>query len=912
MKKTNALLFSLGLVLFAAAKPAATEIDIPFTRFVLDNGLTLLVHEDHKAPIVAVNTWYHVGSKNEKPGKTGFAHLFEHLMFNGSEHFNDDFFKATEKVGATDMNGTTSEDRTNYFENAPKDALDYLLWLESDRMGHMVGAITQARLDEQRGVVQNEKRQYENQPYAIAYQLITKSIWPVGHPYSWPVIGSMEDLNAASLDDVRDWFKTYYGAANATLVVAGDVTPQEALEKVKRYFGAVPPGPPVARHASWIAKRSGTQRQRVEDRVPQARLYKVWNIPNYGTAEGSYLELVGEVLSGGKTSRLYKRLVYDERIATEVSAYADLSEIAGTFNITATAVAGVELARIEKAVDEELARFLKEGPAPRELRRVKTGVEAAFIRGIERIGGFGGKSDQLALNSVYLGAPDAYKVRLNEVREATARQLRDTARAWLSDGQYVLEVRPFPSYASSGKDVDRTRLPVPEITPEVRFPAVQRATLSNGLKVVLAERASIPVVQFNLLVDAGFAADPSVAPGTARLAMDMLTEGTKRRTALEISEELELLGAHLGAGCSLDTCTVSLNTLSKNLDAALDLFADVILNPAFPEADFRRRQEQRMASIQREKSEPVTMGLRVMPRVLYGPKHAYGNPLTGTGTEASVARLTAADLVRFHGAWFRPNNATLVVAGDITLAAVVPTLERLFSAWPVAEVPKKNIGPVPLPEKPTVTIVDRPGSIQSVIFVGNVAPPKANADELAIEAMNLVLGGSFTSRINMNLREDKHWTYGARTAIAAACGPRPFWASVQVQSDKTQETLRELDSEFRGIVGARPVTQEEFARTVNNQALKLPGTWETINSVAEALNEIVSFGLPDDTHQTRSARLQALTRENLSDAARNVVQADRLSWVVVGDRAKIEAGIRELNLGEVRFADADGKPVSKE
>ena len=457
MKYTTALACSLaaGLAACAWAKSAAPEIEIPYTQFVLDNGLTLLVHEDHKAPIVAVNTWYHVGSKNEKPGKTGFAHLFEHLMFNGSEHFNDDFFKATEKVGATDMNGTTSEDRTNYFENVPKDALDYALWLESDRMGYMLGAITQARLDEQRGVVQNEKRQYENQPYAIAHQLITKSIWPAGHPYSWQVIGSMEDLNAASLDDVKEWFKTYYGAANATLVIAGDITPQEALEKVKKHFGNVPPGPPVSRYSAWIAKRTGTMRQRVQDRVPQARLYMVWNIPNYGTADGNRLSLVSSVLADGKTSRLYKRLVYDERIATDVSAYADLSEIAGTFNITVTAAPGVELPRIEQAVNEELARFLKDGPTSRELRRVKTQAEAEFIRGIERIGGFGGKSDQLAMNSVFTGDPAYYKVLLREVRGATARQLRDAARAWLSDGLYVLELTPFPKVAASGEDVDQ-------------------------------------------------------------------------------------------------------------------------------------------------------------------------------------------------------------------------------------------------------------------------------------------------------------------------------------------------------------------------------------------------------------------------------------------------------------------------
>jgi zinc protease len=913
IKHDWALLFSLVafLAVNVSGKPAAGAVEIPYARFVLDNGLTLLVHEDHKAPIVAVNTWYHVGSKNEKAGKTGFAHLFEHLMFNGSEHFNDDFFKATEKVGATDMNGTTSEDRTNYFENAPKDALDYLLWLESDRMGHMIGAITQARLDEQRGVVQNEKRQGENQPYSIAYRLITKSIWPAGHPYSWTVIGSMEDLNAASLEDVHEWFRTYYGAANATLVVAGDVNPQEVHEKVKKFFGSVPPGPPVARYTAWIAKRSGTQRQRAEDRVPQARLYKVWNIPNYGTTDGNRLDLVGDVLAGGKNSRLYKRLVYDDRIATDVIAYADLSEIAGTFNIMATVASGVELSRVEKAIDEELARFLEKGPASHELRRVKAQAEAGFIRSVERIGGFGGKSDLLAMNSVFLGNPDYYQVRMREIREATARQLRDAARTWLSDGQYVLEVVPFPKYADSAADVDRSTLMVPEIKPEVRFPALQRTTLSNGLKVVLAERSSIPVVQFELIVDAGFAADSLSAPGTARLTMDMLDEGTKRRTALEISEEKAMLGAILGTGCSLDACSVSLNALRQNLDASLDLFVDVVLNPAFPAEDFRLLQEQHLAGIKQEKSSPGGMAMRVFPQLLYGQKHAYGVPFSGLGMEADVSRLAPADLRRFHQTWFKPNNATLVVVGDITLSEMTPKLERLFEGWRSGEIPHKNVATVGSQEKPLVYVVDRPGSIQSMIVVGNLAPPRAGSNDEAIGMMNKLLGGDFTSRINMNLREDKHWSYGARTSIGGARGQRLFWASVAVQGDKTKETMTELNNELHGIVGARAVTDAEFARVVTNQTLKMPGSWETQDSVAGALSEIVCFGLPDDYFQTLANRLRRLTREDLCAAAKTVVQSDRLVWVVVGDRAKIESGVRSLNLGEVRFVDADANPVTR-
>ena len=912
MRNLVALAWLVSAVTLAAAERHPTNaIEIPYTRFVLDNGLTLIVHEDHKAPIVAVNVWYHVGSKNEKPGKTGFAHLFEHLMFNGSEHYDDDFFKATEKVGATDMNGTTSEDRTNYFEDAPTDALDYLLWLESDRMGHMVGAITQAKLDEQRGVVQNEKRQGDNQPYAIAYELITKNIYPAGHPYSWPVIGSMEDLNAASLDDVKDWFKTYYGAANATLVVAGDVNPQEVLAKVKLNFGHIPSGPPVARQQTWVAKRSGLHRQQAQDRVPQARIYKVWNIPPYGDSAGNHLDLVSDILGAGKTSRFYKRLVYDEQIATDVSAAVELGEIGGQFWIEATVKPDGSLAKVEQALDEELARFLKNGPTARELERVKTQSEAAFIRGLERIGGFGGKSDTLAHNQVFTGRPDYYLTQLREIRQATARQLLEAARAWLSDGQYVLEIHPFPNFATATNDVDRAKPPVPELKPEVRFPVLQRANLANGFKVVFAERHTVPLLQFNLLVDAGYAADQLARPGTARLALDMLTEGTTHRTSLELSEELALLGAQLHCGSDLDTSFVHLNTLKSQLDRALDLYADVILNPAFPKADFQRRQKQRLAELMREKTDPEVMGLRVFPQLLYGTGHAYGNPFTGSGFEETVRQLDVKAMREFHRTWFKPNNATLIVIGDTTLAELTSKLERLFKAWKPGEVPKKNLAPVSLPAKSTVYLIDRPGSIQSVIYVGNIAPPKANPEEIAIDLMNKILGGDFTSRINMNLREDKHWTYGAHSSLPDARGQRPFLATAPVQSDKTKEAMLELSKELRGILSDKPILAAEFGRVVTSETLSLPGTWETLGRVAGAMSEIVRFGLPDDYFATYPEKVRALTQSALSGAARQVVSPEHLLWLVVGDRAKIEAGIRELQFGELKFLDPDGRPVGK-
>src|ERR1044071_3913016 len=922
MQKPNTFLCLLGycvplLLAFATeAADAVTDvnIDIPYRKFVLKNGLTLIVHEDHKAPIVAVNLWYHVGSKNEKPGKTGFAHLFEHLMFTGSEHFKGGsdqraFFEAMERIGATDLNGTTSEDRTDFFENIPTNALDVALWIESDRMGHFLGAIDQARLDVQRGVVQNEKRQGENQPYGVTEELVVKGTAPPGHPYSWTVIGSMDDLNAASLEDVRHWFQTYYGPANTVLVLAGDIDAQTALKKVEHFFGDIPAGPPVARYETWIPKIPGTRREKVSDRVPQARLYKVWNIPPYGESDTSYLELASRVLASGKTSRLYKRLVYDHQSAPDVSAVVDPREISGQFWIVATARPGGDRARIEKAVDEEVARLLAQGPTQPELRRAKAGYVAAFVRGSERIGGFGGKSDILAMNQTYRGKPEFYQTILKTVREATADNLRKAANAWLTADVYILEVEPYPTYETTPGTVDRSKLPEPGGQAEARFPAFQRTELANGLKLIVAERHAAPVVIFDLLVNAGSAADQFASPGTARLAMDMLDEGTAKRTALQISDELAALGANLSAGSDLDTSRVHLSALSETLERALAVYADVILNPTFPEADFKRLQKQLIARIHREQTEPVNMALRVFPKILYGSGHAYGNPLTGSGTEASVENLTTSEMQKFHATWFKPNNATLVIVGDTTLNEIKPRLEKLFSGWEPGAVPKKDIHKVDQQKKTVVYLVDRPDSLQSVILAGHVAPPRSNPDEIAIETLNTILGGTFTSRINMNLREDKHWSYGAFTFLWPAQGQRPFIAYAPVQTDKTRESLVELDKELRAILDKQPVSAKELNTAQKNQTLQLPGRWETDDAVARSLGEMVSFGLPDDYFTTYAARVRSLSIGDVENAAKEVVHPDQLVWVVIGDRAKVEAGIRELGWGEVHLLDADGNPL---
>ena len=910
--KLAAMVLILGLLTAgpgAQRLPAQSgaDIDIPFTKFVLHNGLTVIVHEDHKAPIVAVNLWYHVGSKNEKPGKTGFAHLFEHLMFGGSEHAQGRYIDAMEKIGATDLNGTTNNDRTNYFENVPTSALDYTLWMESDRMAYLT--LDQKTLDLQRGVVQNEKRQGQNQPYSIAFDLITQNTYPAAHPYSWTVIGEMADLNAASMDDVKEWFHTYYGPSNVVLALAGDIDPKTAKEKVEKYFGNIPAGPPVAHQELWIAKMTGTHREIVQDRVPQARIYKIWNIPEDATPDADYLDLVSDVLSVGKSSRFYKRLVYDDQIATNANAGINSKEIAGQFIVQATAKPDGDLAKVEHALDEELAKFLKDGPTADELARVKAQYQANFVRGIERIGGFGGKSDQLARNQVFHGDPAHYKVSLKRAQQATAEDLRSAANRWLSDGVYILEVHPFPEYKAAAEGADRSKAPATGTPPALKLPKLQRATLSNGLKVILAERHEVPLVTFWLDVDAGYAADPAGSPGTATMTMSLLSGGTKTKNALQISDEQALLGAQIGAFSNLDLSIVRLSTLKSQLDPSLELYSDLILNPVFPDDDFKKQQKLQIAGIQREQTTPAQMGLRVFPVLLYGPGHAYSNPLTGSGTVASVEKMTREDLAKFHQTWFKPNHSTLVITGDTTLGEITPKLEKLFSAWKPGQTPEKNIKTVQMPAKSLVYMMDKPGAQQSIIIVGNIAPPTANPNEIAIEAMNDGLGGLFLSRINSNLREDKHWSYGTRTMLFSARAQRPWMTIAPVQTDKTKESLVEINKELRAVLGDHPLSQEELTVVQDNETLSLPGSNETQQEVGNSINELVQFGWPDDYYETYAAKVRALKPPDVAAAAKIVDHPDNLIWVVVGDRAKIEAGVKELNLGELHFLGPDGKPM---
>lgn len=778
-------------------------------------------------------------------------------------------------------------------------------------MGHLLGSFDTKTLETQRGVVQNEKRQGENQPYGMVQQLITDATWPARHPYSWTVIGSMDDLNAASLEDVKEWFRTYYGPSNATLSIAGDVDAETVRAKVERYFGDIPAGPPVAHQEIWIAKMAGTHRERVEDHVPQPRIYKIWNVPQRGSAVEASLRLAARCLSQGKGSRLYKRLVYDEQIATNVNAFANFREIAGQFQIVVTLKPGQDMAKAEREVDEEVRRLINEGPTGEELERVKTSYVAEFVRGLDRVGGFGGTSDVLAEGQVYLGDPQAYKRDLEQVQSATPGQVQSAAKEWLSDGQFVLEVLPFPQYTNNTKPADRSKLPEVAAAPDSKLPKLQRAKLANGLSIVLAERHDIPVVDMTMMFDAGFAADQFSHPGTAALTASLLTDGTKTRDALRLSDDLQRLGAQLQGGSSLDASTVFLSALKPKLDDSLALFADVILNPTFPNTDFEREKKLLLAKIEQEKAQPMSMALRVLPVLAYGKNHAYGNPLTGSGTVAAVGSITREDLIQFHEKWMRPNAAVLVVTGDTTLAEIQPKIEKLFGSWQAGETPKKNLAKVALPAKSEVYLMDRPGALQSVLIAGQPALPKNSPQEVALDVMNDIVGGNFSSRLNMDLREDKHWSYGAFTLFFDAKGQQPFVAIAPVQTDKTKESLAEMNQQFHDFGTARPVTDEELRLAVANRTMSLPGSREALQSVLGTVEQMVEFGYPDDYFDNYAAKVRGLRVADIQDAAKTVLHPDNLIWVVIGDRAKIEAGLRALNLGEFHVIDADGSPVEK-
>ena len=901
-KLFQASVINIMFIISIQASSLAELPEIKYESFKLDNGLTVIVHEDKKVPMVAVNVWYHVGSKNEKLGKTGFAHLFEHLMFNGTENYNNEYFEPFEKIGSTDQNGTTNSDRTNYFQNVPTNALDLALWMESDRMGHLLGVVDQEKLDEQRGVVQNEKRQGENQPYGKAFTRISESAFPKGHPYSWSTIGSMDDLDAASLEDVQDWFKTYYGPNNAVLALAGDIDLETAKLKVAKYFGDIPSGPPLIKPEKWIAKRSEEKREVMFDDVPQARIYKIWNVPERDTEAAAHFDLASSVLVGGKNSPLYKELVYEKQIATSVSSFYYDREIAGMFFIVADVVAGVDPADVESAMDDVMATFIKRGPNPKLLKAEKTKILAGFIRGIQRIGGFGGKSDLLATCQTYTGDPGCYQKNAAYLDAVTPSKMKTTFAEWIDDTPYVLTILPTDKYTVGETDLDRSSgVPYPTQKVEFQFPKLQTATLSNGAKVVLAQREGVPLVEMNFQFNFGYAQENNDELGYTNFMMGMLNEGTKKYSSLEFDEVLDSLGSNLGFGSGLDTSVASLSSLKANLSQTLDLAKEALINPTFPEKEIERIKKETLAGIIQEENRPASIAYRNIGKLLYGEEHPYGKPLTGSGISETISSITRANIMDVHSRAINSAHLTFAVAGDIEMEELVDLLESKFGDWSAnSDSGLKTLTTVELPDNRTVYLIDKPNAQQSYIVAGQLLPPSATDEEIEIDYMNYAIGGSFTARLNMNLREDKSWSYGVRTRLGDAKGQRAMLVTAPVQTDKTSESMAEIVKEYADYLSTKPITQDELAKGKASKTLRLPGQFETLGALKGGVSGIVTYDRDLDYLDQLPALLDEPSLNQVQAKAQKYIKPNQWTWLIVGDLSKIEEPIRALNLGEVK------------
>ncbi|WP_333702412.1 pitrilysin family protein [Sphingobium yanoikuyae] len=918
----------------AAAAPAplsslVSAVDIPYQEFRLPNGLRVIVHTDRKAPIVAVSVWYHVGSRFEPAGKTGFAHLFEHLMFYGSENADGPFFGRLEDIGATDWNGTTWFDRTNYFETVPTGALDRALFLESDRMGHLLGAVTQTKLDAQRGVVQNEKRMGENEPYGLVEYAQLAGMLPEGHPYRHSTIGSMADLNAASLADVQSWFKTHYGPNNATLVLAGDIDVPTAKAKVEKWFGNIASGPAPQDVDATVPTLDKDVEKVMHDNVAATRLYRNWIVPGVNSPDLQQLDLALSVFGGLGSSRLDNILVRDEKVAVAVKASIQPFEKLSMVEITVDVKPGQDPVAVGKRLDALLADYLAKGPSADEVLRAATQQLSGTIGGLEKVGGFSGKAVTLAEGAVYSNDPGKYKKDLAIYAAATPASVSAAARKWLGRPVFRLTVSPGERSAEdnalagnaptgsatmhpahfrdpngpapkAGTPPPPTKVAEPPIEPvkDLVFPPVERAKLSNGMSVVFSRRATVPVVKVSVAFDAGNAADNRQKLGTAALTTALLDEGTTSRNSVQISEEQERLGAGISAANSMDATNVGLYALKPNLDASLGLLADIIRNPAFDPKEVERLRSQMLTRIAAEKTQPMAIAQRMLPPMLYGQAHPYGIPFTGSGTESGVKAVTRADLVAFHDTWMRPDNATIFATGDTTLAELLPLLEKRFGDWKAPAIAKgaKLFRMDRMMRPSRIVLIDKPQSPQSMILAGQLTNKSGTDNPVTLITANEVLGGSTTSRLTMDLREAKGWAYGAGTGMPGVKETIPLLVYAPVQTDKTGESIIAARQDIKDFLTSKGTTQAERDQTINGQILSLPGSFETSSDLLSAMMRNNLLGRPDDYYATLPATYRAITAAQMDQAAREAINPDRLIWVVVGDAKLVKPQLDAVGL----------------
>ncbi len=919
----------------SAADDAATRPLIPdlkVERYRLPNGLEVILHVDRSTPITGVNLFYKVGSKNEAKGRTGFAHLFEHLMFQGSKHHDDEYFGPLEKGGAQ-INGSTNTDRTNYFETVPSNYLELALFMESDRMGYLLPALTQKKLDNQRDVVKNERRQrVDNVPYGQSMERLLEALYPDDHPYHHSVIGSMADLSAASLADVSAFFQTYYAPNNASLCIAGDFDVDTAKLLVTKYFGSIPQGPEVPRLEPRPATIESPKHIRMTDRVALGRTSLVWAGVHRGHGDEPALDVLASILGGlEKENRLYKALMYDRSLASSVNASDDAGELSGTFEIEITAAKpGTKLDDLVAIADAEIARVKTEGPTEGEVLNAKRTMESRMIQSIQAIGR---RANFLNQNNVERGDPLAYKEELTKLFAVTPADVRAAADKYLTEKRIRLDVTsgaPTPRAPEAVVDrskqvpsvvlpaqpvvdpVDRSKLPEPGPVPKFEVPKVVRKKLSNGLDVLILERHELPVLTFHLTAKGGETLTPRGKEGLAGIAASLLEEGTNAHDSLALAAKLNRLGATTSASADLESCDLAMSVPSPQSAAALDLFAEILTSPAFPEKALERRRTRRLSMLLRLADNANGIASIVFPKLVYGADHPYGRPERGTKT--SVPAITREDIVDFYKKVFAPNNSALIIVGDASADEITVRLEKALAGWkPSASAAAIAI---PAPEKVDrrgfVYLVDKPAAAQSVLAVGQVGAPRKTPDYFALTILNAVLGGQFSSRINLNLREEKGYTYGARSQFDFLVGPGPFKVQTAVQTAVTKEALFELMKELHDVVGSRPVTDAELEFAKDRAVKSFPVKFETTTAAASALKDVVLYGLSDDYYRTYQAMIERVTKADVAKASKEHLDPDQMTILVVGDRSKIESGLRSLPfVKKIVSLDTEGAPAGE-
>jgi len=898
------------------------EVSIPYEKFTLDNGLTVVVHTDRKAPVVGVTTYYRVGSKHEPRGRTGFAHLFEHIMFTGSENV-ENFDVPLEAAGSTGTNGSTGADRTNYVETVPTGALDLALMMESDRMGHLLGAVNQDKLDKQRGVVKNEKNQGDNQPYGLVRYLVSEGLLPVGHPYRHATIGSMADLDAASVEDVREWFRDNYGPNNVVLALTGDIDAATARDKVQRWFGDIPRGPEVQQRPAGPVTLAAPVVRDVADQVPLVRLYRLWTGPGLLDADSAPLQAGLHVLGGLASSRLDTALVREEQLAVNVSAFYDQDEQLGTAYVTMDVRPGIDRAAAEARLDALLADYLAGGPTQDELQRAATEIVSAQIDGLEQVGDFGGKGMTLAEGELYAGDAGLYKKQLRALSGVSPTDVRGALQRWLGRPVYKLAIVPGErtekgallggwgdegGVSATAPDAKIAAPPIaqgpPRALPEVEpvkplvFPAIERATLSNGIPVSLARRTAIPKLSMAVEFDAGVAADGAAGAGTQSLMMALLEEATTTRDAQAIAEEQERLGASISTSIDRDASVVQMTALSANLAPSLALMADVVRNPAFADPDVARVKNQRLASIQQALASPQDLAARALNPILYGDAHPYGS-VGSLGRSTVIEALTPAALRGAHSAWLRPGTARITVVGDATMAELLPRLEAAFGTWrdPAAPALAKNLAvPIPTPS-PRLVVIDRPNSPSTMLLLGRVLPLTGrDQGHEALDLANEVIGSGFLSRLMADLRETKGWTYGIRSALSGSVGARSAVVQTLVQADRTGDSIRAVIDQMKAFPHTRGVEAVELQRVTEGNIANLPTRFQTNSAVLGALMANQRLGRPDD-YQARLAEIyRTLDAGTIDAAAARYLQPEQMVVIVVGDRKAIDGQLATLGM----------------